>query len=99
MKIIVLVSAENDLEDGWHFYEDQEAGVGNYFFDSVLNAIRSLQSDYDIHPKKENFHRMMVGRFHCGIYYTVDSGAVIIHRVLDLRRDPKWIRHQLKRSL
>ncbi|MEN3941740.1 hypothetical protein WJU23_10640 [Prosthecobacter sp. SYSU 5D2] len=99
MKVIVLASAENDLDDGWHFYEDQEAGVGDYFFQFVLSSIRSLKSDYGIYPINAGFHRMLVRKFHCGIYYTVESGSIIIHRVMDQRRDPKWIRHQLKRSL
>ena len=30
MKVILLNSAEEDLVDAWHFYDDQEPGVGEY---------------------------------------------------------------------
>ncbi len=31
MKIKILESAKEDLKDGFHFYEFQERGIGNYF--------------------------------------------------------------------
>lgn len=99
MKIVVLASAENDLEDGWHFYEEQEEGVGDEFFNSVLQGIRGLETDCHLHPSREGFHRMLIRKYHCGIYYTVEAGSVLVHRVLDLRRDPEWLRQQIKRSL
>jgi hypothetical protein len=31
MKIVILPSARNDLDDGFDFYERQGEGLGNYF--------------------------------------------------------------------
>ncbi|MBB5036313.1 type II toxin-antitoxin system RelE/ParE family toxin [Prosthecobacter dejongeii] len=99
MKLIILSSAERDLEDGWHFYEDQEPGTGDIFLQSTLTGIRGLSDSYGIHPHQGRFYRMLLKKFHRGIYYTVESDRLLIHRVIDLRQDPQWIRRELKRSL
>jgi hypothetical protein len=36
MKIHILDQAEDDLVDGYNFYENQEQGVGSYFLDSYI---------------------------------------------------------------
>jgi len=36
MKIIILPSAENDLADGFKFYENQEVGLGVYFYRVII---------------------------------------------------------------
>lgn len=43
MKIRILDSASQDLEDGFHFYERQESGLGDYFIDSLFSDIDSLR--------------------------------------------------------
>lgn len=43
MKIRILESASQDLIDGFHFYEKQAIGLGNYFLDSLFSDIDSLQ--------------------------------------------------------
>ncbi len=42
------------------------------------------------------FYRMLSKRFPYTIYYKIEEEAeVIVYRVLDLRRDPKRIKHSL----
>ena len=36
MKIRILSAAETDLEEGYRFYESQQAGLGSYFLDSLF---------------------------------------------------------------
>jgi len=45
------------------FYDQKEAGVGNYFWDSLLADIESLVIYAGIHNKKYGFHRMFAKRF------------------------------------
>jgi hypothetical protein len=40
MRVEILDEAEQDLVDGAHFYEAQEAGLGQYFLDSRAVATR-----------------------------------------------------------
>jgi hypothetical protein len=49
MKVRVLRPALNDLVAGRRFYDRQEQGVGDYFFDSVFAGIDSLAMYAGIH--------------------------------------------------
>jgi hypothetical protein len=40
--VIVLDEAADDLGDGIAFYDAQDQGVGQYFFDSLISDIDSL---------------------------------------------------------
>ena len=44
MKIQILRAAMDDLAVGRKFYDRQEAGVGDYFFDSLFAEIDSFVS-------------------------------------------------------
>jgi hypothetical protein len=49
MKIQILRSAMQDLAVGRKFYDRQEAGIGDYFFDSLFADIDSLALYAGIH--------------------------------------------------
>lgn len=42
MRIVISQAAQRDLLAGFHFYEQQEPGVGNYFLDALFADIDSL---------------------------------------------------------
>jgi hypothetical protein len=39
MQVRIARSAETDLLEGYAFYEEQQAGIGEYFLDSLFAAI------------------------------------------------------------
>jgi hypothetical protein len=39
MKIKILNAAENDIEEGYRFYESQDPGLGSYFLDTLYSDI------------------------------------------------------------
>jgi len=43
MRVRIEVAARNDLVDGYHFYEQSEPGVGEYFLASLYADIESLR--------------------------------------------------------
>ena len=96
--IIVLSQAKEDLLEGKAFYDSCEVGVGSYFFDSLVSDIESLKLYAGIHSKHFGLHRMLSKRFPFAIYYCVKGKTAIIVAVLDLRRNPAWIRKRLKNS-
>lgn len=51
MRIEILEEAERDLIEGFHFYENQEAGLGLYFHTNLYADIESLKSSSGIHSK------------------------------------------------
>ena len=95
MRIQVLDEAEEDLRDGREFYERKEPGVGDYFAAALAADIDSLILFAGIHPHEFGFHRALSKRFPFGIYYLIEEEIIHIYAVLDLRRDPAWIRRRL----
>jgi len=97
MRIKILSSAMDDLYKARLFYERQGEGVGDYFFDSIFSDVDSLTLYGGIHAKFHGYHRMLSKRFPYAAYYTVDEKEfVIVHRVLDLRQNPKKTRQALQ---
>lgn len=95
MKICILESASQDLIDGFHFYEKQSIGLGNYFIDSLFSDIDSLQIYAGIHSLYFSYHRMLSKRFPFAIYYKISDNEALIYAVLDCRRNPAFIKKQL----
>lgn len=93
--IVVLAEAARDLELGRDFYDAQQFGIGDYFVDSLLSDLESLRLFHGIHARHFGFHRMLASRFPFGIYYDETEQEIRVFAVLDLRRDPLWIRAEL----
>jgi plasmid stabilization system protein ParE len=93
--IQVLDEAEDDLRDGREFYSRKDPGVGAYFAVALASDIDSLILFAGTHPKSCGFHRALSKRFPFGIYYLVEDAVIRIYAVLDLRREPAWIRRRL----
>lgn len=96
MKIVILPSARDDLADGFQFYENQEAGLGSYFLESLFSDIDSLHLYAGIHRVVFGSHRLLSKRFPYAIYYTKESEVVFVQAVLDCRRNPTFHRHRLR---
>jgi plasmid stabilization system protein ParE len=94
-RVITLADAAEDIEAARDFYEAQEPGIGEYCVDSLLADIESLGLFSGIHPLHFEFHRMLASRFPFGIYYRELGNETQVFAVLDLRRDPSWIRKEL----
>ncbi|MCK5539136.1 MAG: hypothetical protein KAI79_20100 [Bacteroidales bacterium] len=96
MTLKVLRKAREDLRLGIQFYNRQQQGLGNYFYDALISDIESLQLYAGIHPKIKNFYRALSKRFPYSIYYKVDEDTVKIYAILDDRRNPKTIESRLE---
>ena len=99
MKLQILASAKRDLEEGYQFYEAQDAGLGDYFLTSVEADVESLRIFAGIHPVVyKDFHRSLCHVFPFAIYYLKSKDVATIYAVVDCRRDPAWIRRHLRES-
>lgn len=97
MRIEILDKAEDDLVAGFHFYEEQETGLGTYYIESLYSDIESLKLYAGIHRKAyRDFHRMLSKRFPFAIYYKTSLSIAYVHAVVDSRRSPAWIRQHLR---
>jgi hypothetical protein len=96
VKIRIRPSAEQDLADGFAFYEDQRPGLGGYFLDCLSSDIDALALHGGIHRKVYGAHRLLSRVFPFAIYYDVIDDTAHVKAVLDCRRDPQWIRRKLR---
>ena len=94
--IQILSEAETDLEDGRSFYEKQEKGIGDYFWDSLISDIESLVIYSGVHSKLHGFYRMTAKRFPYSVYYSVEEDTAYVVAILPERKNPIWIRRKLK---
>jgi len=93
--VVVLANAAEDIEIARDFYDSIDTGLGDYFADSIITDLESLSLFHGIHAKHFGFHRMLAGRFPYAIYYENTDEETRVFGVLDLRRDPSWIRTEL----
>jgi plasmid stabilization system protein ParE len=96
VRIQILGDAQQDLIEGYHFYEKQASGLWPYFLDCLFSDIDSLQLHAGVHQVVFGNHRCLSKRFPFAIYYTVEGDLVRIQAVLDCRRNPTWIRKRLR---
>ena len=99
MRIEVLTHAKEDLFDGYLFYERQEAGIGDYFLDSLSADIESLLLHHCYHRRFYGFHRMIARVFPFFIYYRVKDETIYVDAVVDQRRNPASIKRLLFRLM
>jgi hypothetical protein len=96
IRIRISEDALRDLKDGFVFYEMQEAGLGDYFASCLRADIESLRVYGGIHRVVyQDYHRLLSKVFPYGVFYTMERGCAVVWAVIDLRRDPEWIRRKL----
>lgn len=89
MNIKILADAKQDMFDGANFYDTQAPNLGEYFFDSVMSDIESLNIFAGVHMRIYGYYRMLTKRFPYAIYYRYENNKVDIYAVLDCRSNPK----------
>ena len=88
--------ALGDLNDGFLFYEAQQTGLGDYFVACLRADIEGLRVHAGVHRVVyRDYHRLVSRVFPYGVFYTVENQVAVVWAVIDLRRDPEWIRQKL----
>jgi plasmid stabilization system protein ParE len=87
--------AEEDLVEGYWFYERQSPGLGDYFRSCLIADIESLAYYGGVHAIEYGLYRALSNRFPFCIYYRVDGNVATVLAVLDARRNPLWVRQRL----
>ena len=93
----LLDEAEFDLQAGEAFYNERESGLGDYFVDSLLSDLSSLQHYAGIHEKHFGCYRLISKRFPFAVYYDLEEDRVVVTAILDMRRKPNTIRTLVSR--
>ena len=95
MNVRILDEAEQDLIDGFRFYEVQDPGLGDYFLDSLFSDIDSLHLYAGVHSVHFVYNRLLSKRFPFAVYYKIEGETVNVWVVLDCRQDPAKIAARL----
>lgn len=95
MKVHILQGSRQDLKEGYHFYEQQQAGLGGYYLTSLAADIDSLMLYAGIHPVWWGYHRMLAKRFPVAIYYRREVKNVYVWAVADCRKNPIFLKDKL----
>jgi hypothetical protein len=96
--VFVLEEASDDLYEGKQFYDFQEIGVGDYFWDCLISDIESLVIFAGIHKIKFGLHQLFSKRFPYTIYYEIIEDIAYVVAVLPMRRNPAWTLRQIKKK-
>ncbi len=89
-------SAQLDLLAGFDFYEAHQAGLGEYFTDSILSDLEGLLIHAGVHVReRRHVYRALASKFPYGIYYQLQGDAAQVAAILDTRLDPRRIRSKL----
>lgn len=97
--IHVNISQEalDDLNEGFFFYESQAPGLGDYFSSCLTGDIEGLKISGGTHRLVyRDYHRLLSRVFPYGIFYTLQENQATVWAVMDLRRNPDWIRNHLQ---
>jgi len=95
-QVRISQDALQDLNDGFLFYEAQEAGLGDYFAACLRSDIEGLKISAGTHRVVyQDYHRLLSRVFPYGIFYAIEAKCAVVWAVIDLRRDPEWIRNHL----
>jgi plasmid stabilization system protein ParE len=73
VRIEILPEAQDDLIDGFRFYQRQAPGLGTYFRESILSDVDALAVQGGVHTKVFGYHRALSKRFPFAIYYRVEA--------------------------
>lgn len=95
--ITALREVEADLDNGEAFYNLREMGLGSCFRNCIITDIESLRLYGGIHAQHGGSFRMICRRFPYAIYYDIQNDLAIVLAVLDMRRNPLWIKYELKK--
>ena len=86
MIISISSDAEDDLIDGYLFYERQHPGLGAYFRSRLVAGIESLAFYAGIHEVVFGFHPLLSKLFPFCIYYVLSGNSVLVVAVLEARQ-------------
>jgi hypothetical protein len=98
MNIRILRAAVEDLAAGRRFYEERQAGAGDYFTSCMFAEIDALVIHAGCHRIIRGYHRIVTRKFPYSIYYKMSGPEPVVHRILDCRRNPRWISKELKQD-
>jgi len=80
IEIKIIKEAVNDLKNSKVFYNNQKMGLGDYFWNSIIKDIESL-----------NIYAGIQKKFPYSIYYYISNKIAYVVAILPMKIDPERI--------
>lgn len=97
LDLILLFSADSDIQAGFNACEEQQSGRGEIFMrhlDATFARIRRFPESAPVfHPP---FRRVLVPSFPYGVFYAIEGKRLVVVGVMDLRQNPESIQRRLR---
>jgi toxin ParE1/3/4 len=96
--VSVLSEAEIDIDTDYVWYERRQIGLGDKFYDSVKESVRSIgQNPFLYEEIYRGTRRCVIKKFPYGVYYKIipDNNEIQILGVIHFKRDPGIIMERL----
>lgn len=92
VSLILTEKAEDELDDAYHWYEEQEPGLGKEFVRCIDAKIASINRHPLHHPivQNDNVRRAIVNRFPFSIYFEIEEELITVFAILHQRRSPDY---------
>ena len=82
-------AAARELDDAYHWYEDQQAGLGDELLGEFLDATRRISENPQLYPVVEgDVRRAPLRRFPYALFYRREVGGIVVLAVFHGRRSP-----------
>ncbi|AHF94164.1 hypothetical protein OPIT5_07235 [Opitutaceae bacterium TAV5] len=92
-----LERIEDDLLQAFDFYDSWLADGAEKFTEKFDDAIRWIEWNPELYPKKYRFYRRVIlQRSYYAVYYVIEERVTTVVAVLDMRQEPKRIRQMLE---
>jgi plasmid stabilization system protein ParE len=86
--VIIRPGAEADLREARDWYEIRRPGLGDDLLNEIKLAVDRLAENPGCRPVYYNdFRRLMIHRFPFKLFYRLETGRVIVFRILHSKRD------------
>ena len=89
MEVVLLLSAERDLQEAYNWVEEHRRGRERFFLQDVELRLELKRFPLIGRLYRGRYRRLLIPRYPFGIFYVVESNRIVIHAVPDLRQDPE----------
>ena len=90
MTIVLRRTAERDLEQATAWYEQQRAGLGSEFMDSVRERLSGISENPEAYPLIfKTIRRALLRGFPYGLFYIKEVGRIVVLGCFHARQSPR----------
>ena len=87
--MLMRESAQADLRDAFHWYQDKQPGLGEEFIEAVEAKLKRIESNPHQFPiLRGQTRRAIVTRFPYGIFYVLSNDVIAVLAVMHHARAP-----------